>query len=389
MKKAILLSLLLYFLTMNAYCEDDKKLYKIEIIKSSNFVIKDDYLHLLYPEKIDSPEYKELKEYVLKNIQTDPSKDPEFIIEVLDWVGHQWKHNGFNEAPESMTSMEILQRARKGEQFRCVEYGKVLKDILLAFGYLSRTVALKTSSAPYGGLGQGHVATEVWSNSLRKWIFVDPQFSIYVKHRGSFLNYYEIYELKKDGKFNEIEFFLTKKFNEKKEIDDYVDNYRKFISRYMGSIDMSYRLGEKTVRLVLMMEGKNNFLTFQGLPYNNAIFTSDVRDLYFDLNRSIIFFTYRDNQTLKDLSKDITTNEDYLKKMPLFAAKPDFIINFQNNMPWFDYYELSINGTVVTVKEKEYSLSLREGLNEIQVVGINRAGLKGIPSDITIKYDKD
>jgi len=111
--------------------------------------------------------------------------------------------------------------------------------------------------------------------------------------------------------------------------------------------------------------------------------------LYFDLNRSIIFFTYRDNQTLKDLSKDITTNEDYLKKMPLFAAKPDFIINFQNNMPWFDYYELSINGTVVTVKEKEYSLSLREGLNEIQVVGINRAGLKGIPSDITIKYDKD
>ncbi len=32
----------------------------------------------------------------------------------------------------------------------------------------------------------GHVVSEVWSNTLDKWIFLDPQFSIHAKHQGRF-----------------------------------------------------------------------------------------------------------------------------------------------------------------------------------------------------------
>jgi hypothetical protein len=75
--------------------------------------------------------------------------------------------------------------------------------------------------------------------------------------------------------------------------------------------------------------------------------------------------------------------------MPLFAAKPDFTINLRNNMPWFSHYEVTFNGKTFVVKEQEYDISLVEGVNEIQVVAINQAGLHGIPSHITIKYGKD
>ena len=56
----------------------------------------------------------------------------------------------------------------------------------------------------------GHVTTEVWSNKLNKWIFLDPQFGIYVQLNNRPINIFEIYETKKTGNFENIKFIEVK-----------------------------------------------------------------------------------------------------------------------------------------------------------------------------------
>jgi hypothetical protein len=274
-----------------------------------------------------------------------------------------------------------------------VEYGKVLSDLLLSLGYVSRGVGLKNSDVAYGGFGMGHVASEVWSNSLQKWIFVDPQFSIYAKHGDDFVNFYEMYKLKQAGKFNEIRFIPTdgylksKNTTEVKEAED----YRSFIEKQFGYIDTSYVLDGDVIKATLPLDGKSPFLTFQGQPYNNMVFTQNLSDLYFSLNRTLIIFKYKDSNDESFMKliadKKIQTNQDYMENMPLFAAKPDYKLNFKNNMPWFDHYEVKIDeGSWNKNKGNAFDWSLKKGKNTIAVRGVNKAGLPGMPTTVEIVY---
>ncbi len=133
----------------------------------------------------------------------------------------------------------------------------------------------------------GHVASEVWSNRLNKWVFVDPQFGIYVKYKGKFLSFYDMFQLKGDGKFNQIEFIPTKGYLKyhsvtKKKV---VAGYKSFIRNYFGYVDTGYKIDEETkVSLTLPLEGESQFLTFQGMSRNKTIFTNKVDDIYYSLN---------------------------------------------------------------------------------------------------------
>ena len=123
-----------------------------------------DYLKLLrskYP--IDS---------LIKDARTDIDK----VVKILNWVHSQWQHDGNNE-PQKYDALSILEEAKEGKSFRCVEYGIVAAACLNAVGLKSRMLALKTKDVETTQYGAGHVGTEVFLNDLKKWVFIDGQFN--------------------------------------------------------------------------------------------------------------------------------------------------------------------------------------------------------------------
>lgn len=93
---------------------------------------------------------------------------------LLSWAHGLWPHNGTNESAKGSDALEILGRARRGERFRCVEYGQVLAAALNASEIPARTVGLRMT-AYHTGLGRGHIAAEAWIDDLGKWVLLDGQ----------------------------------------------------------------------------------------------------------------------------------------------------------------------------------------------------------------------
>ncbi len=363
-----------------------EKLKKITIVENNNSIINYNYKKLPLEDSINTAQFNELKKYVLSKTTIKSKNEPELFFELMEWVSNQWEHNGWHAAPDSLNSLGILKSANdEGQQYRCVEYGIVLNDILNSFGYVARTIGLKHKDADYGGVGMGHVATEVWSNKLNKWIFLDPQFGIHAQKDSVILNIFEIYEIKKAGNFDKIKFIeaKTNKANNK--------YGTRFLKNYFGYINISQKYSNQNYSLALKMEGERDFLTFQAFPSSKVAFTSNVEDIYFSLNQTMVLFDYNEDEisrSKKEFVKlDIKTKEDFNNNMAMFAAKPNFILNFDNNMPWFENYIVKLNNRVIEKQNGKYYVNITEEMNILTVVAVNQNGIEGIPTVIKLKYE--
>lgn len=370
------------------------KVKKIIIETSNNLKIDDRYIFLSLPTSLTLPDVNSLREYVAREVNLNNTEDPEFFLKVMEWVNAQWKHDGLNEPPANATSLDILKAARAGAKYRCLEYGKVVADILHAYGYSSRLLGITSKNIAYGTLGMGHAVTEVWSNKLKKWIFIDPQFSIHARHKDSILNYHEIFNLKEKGKFNEVQFVVSDSYLKINDLDrkKVLEEYRKFIAPYFGYLMYGFLRDGSQVLLVKGMEGREQFITSQGLASKTLVFSENPRDFYFDINRTNILFQYRnDSPALNQIitQYQIKTLEDYTENMGYYAAIPDYSLRFNTSTPWFTHYEIKHEGSNSWLKftGNEYNWKLHEGVNEIFVRSVNQAGVPGIITYMKIRYE--
>jgi hypothetical protein len=366
-------------------------LKKITIIESNNLILNEQYKHMLLPESIGNKDYNLLRNYVQEHLDVKSYKEPEVIFKIMEWVSMQWKHDGYNTPPENISSYDILQNVRNGARYRCVEYGKVTADILTAFGYISRSLGISTANDAYGPGGMAHVVTEAWSNELDKWVFVDPQCCIYCKHKDRYLNFYDMYKLKAEKKFDEIEFIVSSAYLKANQLDKdaHVEDYKDFLSRYFGFMEIGYVLDEKRRSLRIALEGKGQPITFQGLPVNVYLYTDDIKDLYFPLNHTQIVFEYKEREKYynKLMELNIREEKEFEDNMHLFAAVPDFTLHLYTNTIWFDHFEVSFDDEKWTRLEgNEVERKLKDGVNKVKARAINKAGVAGVPVSIEIEY---
>ena len=149
---------------------------KIRHVKFENTQRNTDF-QFYYPSvKNDTILQELLVDYSLQKLVENTKSEQEKVLVILNWVRQQWEHNGYNDA-KTNNPIEILQRVKKGEQFRCVEYGIVLQNCLSAIGLPSRTLGLQTRDVEITKYGAGHVLSEVWLNDYQKWAMVDAQFN--------------------------------------------------------------------------------------------------------------------------------------------------------------------------------------------------------------------
>ncbi|MFM7774395.1 MAG: transglutaminase domain-containing protein, partial [Candidatus Kapaibacterium sp.] len=183
----------------------DSAVKKITFENTNNLVYSDRFTSVYLPKSPADPEMRKLKDYVEARWQSPRKTDPEIIFGLTEWVSMSWQHDAVNEAPPGASALQILELGQAGKRFRCQEYAKVLHDVFTAFGYVSRVIQLRKTDAAYSGLGAGHVAVEVYSNSLRKWIFVDPQSCCFLTKGDNVpMNFYEIYTTIQDSTFDAV-----------------------------------------------------------------------------------------------------------------------------------------------------------------------------------------
>ena len=101
----------------------------------------------------------------------------EKIQMMMNWAYNLWKHDGGND-PGTMDPKVILEKAIKGENFRCVEYAILTVSAAIALGLNGRVVGLRTKDMETAEYGAGHVVAEVYNSDLKKWVMVDSQFML-------------------------------------------------------------------------------------------------------------------------------------------------------------------------------------------------------------------
>jgi hypothetical protein len=223
--------------------------------------------------------------YGLGELISDQPNEIEKIKAILHWTSQQWEHNGSN-TPSKSDALTILEEAKDGKQFRCVEYGILATAGLNAVGIPSRVLGLKSRDVEKVKVGAGHVVSEVYSKENSKWIFIDPQMDIMPTLNGTPLNAVEFQHAIINDRQNIV------LVNSEGEIDeDRSKSYLNWIGKYLYFFDVAYdqRIDYKVERkkvdgnnkIMLVPKGVENPTVFQRkYKINYCNYTNSLQDFY-------------------------------------------------------------------------------------------------------------
>jgi len=117
------------------------------------------------------------------------------ILNLMHWIHDLVPHDGMNGNPEVKNALSMLELCRKeGRGLNCRGLALVLNECYLSMGIKSRIV----TCLPKDSLKidqDCHVINSVYSESLKKWLWIDPTFDAYVMNeKGEMLSIEEVRE---------------------------------------------------------------------------------------------------------------------------------------------------------------------------------------------------
>jgi hypothetical protein len=147
----------------------------------------------------DDPHLLEIrKTYHLDSIAGDGNEISR-VIRLLQWFHDEVPHSDVKPL-EVLTAKNIIDTYRSTKYAAgCYPLSVAMNEIFLSMGIKSRTVIC--FSAKYPTPEGGHVINSVYIDSLKKWIYIDPQENAYIKdEKGNFLSILEVRERLIDGR---------------------------------------------------------------------------------------------------------------------------------------------------------------------------------------------
>lgn len=120
------------------------------------------------------------------------------IKNLMTWVHNVVRHDGSSMNPDSRNAIDMVELCRKENRgINCRMMAQVLNECYLAMGFKSRFV----TCMPKVMVNDCHVINAVYSNTLDKWIWMDPTFNAWVTDDGG--NLLGISEVRQRLKDNE------------------------------------------------------------------------------------------------------------------------------------------------------------------------------------------
>ena len=114
------------------------------------------------------------------------------IKKLLYWAHNVVRHDGSSMNPDSKNAIDLVEICRKENRgINCRMMAEMLNECYLAMGFKSRFV----TCLPKTLVDDCHVINVVYSNTLNKWIWMDPTFNAYVTdENGTMLGIGEVRE---------------------------------------------------------------------------------------------------------------------------------------------------------------------------------------------------
>ena len=223
--------------------------------------------------------------YGLDTLTQKANSEFEKVLLILHWTRQQWNHSGSNQ-PQKSDAISILEEAKTGKSFRCVEYGIVSAAALNSIGLPARVIGLKTRDVEKVKYGAGHVAAEVYLSELKKWVFLDGQFNAIPMLNNVPLSAVEFKQAVQNNNADLKIVSLNRTANETEKA-----NYLKFAAKYLFYFDATFdnRIGttgprltinDKTKLTLVPLNVKNPTIFQRKYPIDYSEYTNSVKDFY-------------------------------------------------------------------------------------------------------------
>ena len=113
------------------------------------------------------------------------------IINLLTWVHNNIRHDGNNTAVSELDAIDVYNYYKStGNGVNCRDLAITLNEMYLAMGFKSRYVTCGSKDN-----SEVHVINSVYSNTLNKWLWIDPTCNAYWKdENGNLLSIEEVRE---------------------------------------------------------------------------------------------------------------------------------------------------------------------------------------------------
>ncbi len=145
-----------------------------------------------YQNNYAAPLHQLRQHYKLDSIAGNGNEETQ-IINLMRWVHHTVKHDGFKVSPSEQNALNFLQLSKQnGNPLNCHAMAILLNDVYLAMGMESRYITcFPKDSADW----EYHVVNAVYSKMNKKWLYMDPTNAAYVMDgKGQLLGLSEIRE---------------------------------------------------------------------------------------------------------------------------------------------------------------------------------------------------
>jgi hypothetical protein len=121
------------------------------------------------------------------------------ILNLLHWVHNIVKHDGSSNNPTLKNAIDLIKVCKtENRGVNCRMMATILNECYLSIGIKSRYVTCMPKETEFDDC---HVINMVYSNDLKKWIWIDPTFDAYVMNeKGELLGLEEVRERLINGK---------------------------------------------------------------------------------------------------------------------------------------------------------------------------------------------
>jgi len=334
-------------------------------------------------ESFTQPKLKELRErYRLDEVVGDAKTDLEMISRLAAWSSKQWKWMEWHldEYYPPWDAIEILQRQPDGKPVGgfCQQYNVLFLQACESFGFVGRDISISC-----GTLGRptevGHEAVEIWSNQLRKWIWIDGMYAYYPEDSltGVPLSLWEV-------RRRQLLLLRGEKAESARIVHVADPILLPSMPAWLRAAFQWHALDGDMSFAELRLIPRSNFLDERWpLPLNNGkgAWTWSGFEVWTD--RNVPAELVHPNLVTQDNNFEWTLNQAHFALEP--GDKPrEFLVHLDTETPGFEKYVAEIDGGEKSSVAAIFPWKLHEGRNRLKVWPQNSAGRDGVASWIDL-----
>jgi len=345
------------------------------------------------------------EEYDLQSVIRAGETDWDKMVFLRKWVNSRWIH-GWSRVPEGGNAVDVLKAAERGEAFACGTYSSVFHQCCCALGFCARLISILRDKSdipePPDALNTGHVVVEVWSDHYCKWAVMDTDLNCHYETNGIPLDAYEIREAWLSGKEEKIDQIPL--ITPEDRISDvsgskgkeYVQNFYAVAKKMMGK-----EFAQKYHSNISHIQANaTRFIEHKTLPYYTYIIVpaGNKRYMFAEKNNAPMLLVneypiqraWPDIKWTSDPSKAyFTLNQTFISLKVIDDTKSAvrLMVKLSNTTPDFREYLVSIDHSDWKTARDEFVWDIKQGINTIRALTVNRSGGKGIESRISVEYE--